>query len=342
MPITRSADDFNNLTSFVDEVNQIDRQHNVIDESMIDMRPSSQTSVMFDLHSTETVLLPTTERGDRGSVYGSDNEVETRAFPLSFFKASDAIRQQDILGVRRYGTPDGVQTVDLARAEKLEKLRRQADQTDSYMRMQAAFTGKCVAPDGTEYSDMFSELGLSQTTVDLELGTATTDLQTKLREIKRAVRAGLTNGGFFNGISIYMNPDMYDRFIAHDSMKEAYKYFSATAGNNLLRDDVTDMFRTGGMTFYSVDGSFKLPTGSSADLVADNTAHVVPNVEGLVRGYYGPSDKLSAANVESAVAPYFAYQWDDGRDESIEMQLQMSRLYIVTQPGALIKLTSSN
>jgi hypothetical protein len=342
MPITRDPSDFNKLTSFVDEVNQIDRQHNVIDESMIDMRPTSQTSILFDMHSTETTLLPTAERGDRGAVYGSDNSVDTRAFQLSFFKAADAIRQADILGVRRYGTPDGVQTLDLARAEKLEKLRRQADQTDSYLRMQSAFTGKCVAPDGTEYADMFSELGLTQTEIDLTLGTATTDLQTKLREIKRAVRNGLTNGGFFNGISIYMNPDMYDRFISHDSMKEAYKYFSATAGNNLLRDDVTDSFRTGGMTFYSVDGSFKLPTGTSADLVADNTAHVVPNVEGLIRGFYGPNDKLSSANVETDVAPYFAYEWQDGRDEHIEMQLQMSRLYIVTQPGALIKLTSSN
>jgi hypothetical protein len=342
MPITRDPSDYNKLIDHVAAVNEIDRQHNVIDDSMIDMRATSQDSVIFDIHATETTLLPATERGSRESTYGSDNTVDTRAFPVSFFKTSDRITQQDVFGMRRYGTPEGVQTVDLARAEKLEKLRRQADQTDSYMRMKAAFTGQCVSPDGSVFADMKSELGVTTTPIDLVLGTATTDLQTKLREIKRAVRAGLTNGGFFNGISIYMNPDMYDRFIAHDSMKDAYKYFAANAGNNLLRDDVTDMFRTGGITFYSVDGSFKLPTGSSEDLVADNTAYVVPNVEGLIRGYYGASDKLSHANVESMVAPYYAFEYQDGRDESIEMQLQMSRLYVVTQPGALQVLTSSN
>lgn len=342
MPITRDPSDFNKLTSFVESVNEIDRQHNIIDESLFDMRATSQPSVIFDIHSTETVLLPSTERGTRGSTYGEDNTVNTRAFELSFHKHSDYISQEDILSVRRYGTPDGVTTLDLARAEKIEKMRRKMDATDSYMRMKSAFTGQCVSPSGQVYADMFQELGLTQTEIDLVLGTATTDLQTKLRQIKRAVRNGLTNGGFFRGMEVFMNSDMYDRFVSHDSMKEAYKYFASTAGNNPLRDDVTDSFRTGNITFYAVDGSYKLPTGSSEDLVADNTAHVVPLVDNMFRAYYGPNDKLSSANVDRDVAPYYMYQYDDGRDESIEMTAQMSRLYIPTQPGALIKLTSSN
>lgn len=341
MPITRDPNNFNSLVDFTQEINQIDRQYSVLPSNLFDMRPTTQSAILFDINSTDTVLLPTTERGGRGSTYGDDNNVETRALPLAFFKHSDYLTVEDVQSVRQVGTADAPRTVDLAIAEKMEKMRRKADQTEQYMMMKAAFTGKCITPDGNVFADLFQEMGVVQTEIDLALGTATTDLQNKLREIKRAVRAGVTNGGMFGGISVYMDPEMYDRFISHASMKEAYKYFAATA-DNLLRDDVTDQFRTGGITFYSLDGSFKLPTGSSENLVAANTGHVIPSVDGLFRGYYGVSDKLSHANNASAVSPLYLFQYDDGKDESKEMQIQMSRLVFPTQPKALIKLTSSN
>ena len=336
MSITRDPNDFNKLTEFTDEINQIDRQYSIFEDSLFNMRPTTQTAIVFDVNKTETTLLPSAQRSGRASTYGQDNDTDTRSLPLSFHKHSDFITQEDILGVRRTGTPEGIQTLDLARAEKLEKMRRQVDQTKEYSKMQTAFKGQFVDAQGNIYADMFNEFGITQTEIDLVLGTGTTDLQTKLRQIKRAVRAGLTNGGFFRGMDVYMNPDMYDRFISHDSMKEAYKYFAAT--QNLLRDDITDQFSTGGINFYSLDGSFKLPTGSSVDLVADNTAHVVPRVEGLFRGYYGPSDKL----VTGGISPTYAFSYDDGRNESEEVTVQWADLLFTTQPSALIKLTSSN
>ncbi len=340
MSITRDPSDFNKLTEFTDEINQIDRQYSIFSDSLFDMRPTTQTAILFDVNKTETTLLPSTERGGRASTYGQDNTTDTRALPLAFYKHSDFLTQEDILGVRRAGTPDGVQTIDLARAEKLEKMRRQADQTQEFLKTQAVFKGQFVDPQGNIYADMFDEFGLTQQSVDLKLGTGTTDLQKIIRETKRLVKNGLTNGGYFSGMDVYMNPDMYDRFVAHDSCKEAYKYYSAL--QNPLRDDVTDSFTWGGVTYHSLDGSFKLPTGSSVDLVADNTGHVVPRVAGMFRGFYGPSDKLSAANNANAVAPMYAYTYNDGKDESEEMTVQMANLLFPTQPAALIKFTSSN
>ena len=339
MPVTRDPNDFNKLVDFTQEINYIDRQYDIFDDSLFDMRPTAQTAILFDINSTETTLLPASERGARGTTVGSDNQVETRSLPLGFYRHSDALTQEDLLSVRMVGTADGARRQDLAVAEKLEKMRRQADQTMAYMKLKAASEGKCVSPDGVVYADMFAEFGISRTNIDLDLGNASTDVSSKIRQIKRTVRANLKNGGMFGGIDIYMAPDLYEKLITHDSMKEAYKYFAAQV--NPLREDITDMFSTNGVTIYSLDGSFKLPTGSTEDLVASGTGFVVPRVEGLFRGYYGPSSKLSAANNINAVQPMYAWQYDDGRDEAVEMTMEMAPLVFPTQVGCLLSVNSS-
>jgi len=338
MPATHNPENFNNLIDMTAEINQIDRQYAIFDDSLFDFRPTAQTAILFDINSTETTLLPASERGTRGSTYGKDDVVETRALPLGYFKHSDVVTQEDVLGIRQPGTPDGARRVDVAVAEKLEKMRRQADQTLEYMKLKAVSEGKCVSPDGVVYADMFTEFGITRTTVALDVGTASTDLQSKLREIRRTVRNNLKNGGFFNGIDIYLAADLYDDFVSHDSMKDAYKYYSATV--NPLRDDVTDMFVTNGVRIFSLDGSFKLPTGSTANLVDDSTGFVVPRVDGLFRGYYGPSSKLSRTNRLDGVEKLYAFRYDDGRDEALEMSIEMAPLVFPTEVGALLKLTA--
>jgi len=188
------------------------------------------------------------------------------------------------------------------------------------------------------YADMFNEFGIVRSTVALDTATSTTDLATKLREIKRLVRANLKNGGFFSGIDMYLAPDLYDAFVSHQSMLEGYKYFSATV--NLQRDDITDMFVTNGFRIHSLDGSFKLPTGSTEALVADGTGFIVPRVEGLFRGYYGPSSKLSTTHVPSAVQETYAHLFDDGRDEAMEMTVEMAPLMFPTEVACLIGITA--
>jgi len=338
MAVTHDPRDFNFLTDMTQEVNQIDRQYAIFDDSLFDMRPTTMTSILFDINSTQTTLLPASERGSRGSTYGKDDNVETRALPLGYFKHSDTVTQEDILSVRMPGTADGLTSVDVAVADKLAKMRRQSDQTMEYLKLKAAAEGKCVSPDGVVYADMFSEFGIVRDSVALDTATSTTDLATKLREIKRLVRARLKNGGFFGGIDMYLAPDLYDAFVSHPSIKDAYKYFRATV--NPQRDDITDEFVTNGFRIRSLDGSFKLPTGSTEQLVADGTGFIVPRVEGLFRGYYGPSSKLSTTHRPEAVQPVYSWLYDDGRDQAKEMTIEMAPLVFPTEVASLIAITA--
>jgi hypothetical protein len=338
MPVTHDPRDFNKLVDLTQEINQIDRQYSIFDDNLFDMRPTTQTAILFDINATQTTLFPSSERGSRGSTYGRDDTVETRALPLGYFKHSDRVSQEDILSIRQPGTADGMSSVDIAVAEKLEKMRRSADQTMEYLKLKAVAEGKCISPSGDVYADMFAEFGIVRDTKALDVATSTTDLGSKLREIKRLVRANLKNGGFMNGIDMYLAPDLYDAFVSHPSMQEGYKYFSAQT--NPMRDDITDSFVTNGFRIISLDGSFRLPTGSTEALVADGTGFIVPRVDGLFRGYYGPSSKLSATHNPNAVSPMYSHMWDDGKDEFIEMSVEMAPLVFPTEVAALIGITA--
>ena len=341
MPITRDPQDLNGIVDYTDEINLLDRQFMIFDDSLFDIRQTSQKAVIFDRNETETTLLPAVSRGPKGSTYGKEDKVDTYSLPLAYFKHSEYITTEDIQSVRRHGTPDSVETIDLVRAEKLEKLRRQVDQTMEYMKLQAV-KGVTKSPDGAVFADMFAEFGVSQDTIDFDLGTNTTDVAGKIRQLRRLLRENLQNGGFVNGIDIYVDPIFFDKLISHDTIKEAYKYYSATdqlRQAQPLRDNLNDVFTFGGVRFISLDGSFKLPNGTTEQLIADDTGHVVPNAPGLFRGWTGPSNKLNMAN--RAGADMYSWSYADPKGEFEEMQVETAPLMICTRPKALIKLTTS-
>lgn len=341
MSIVRSPNDVNQVINHTDMINKIDRQFQLFPDQMFDIKSTNQTSVIFDVNETKTTLFPSVDRGSRGSVYGSDDKVRTHALPLAYFKASDYITSADILSQRRVGTAQDIETLDLVRADKLVKLRRQADQTQEYLKLQA-IKGVFKTPEGTEYANMFQEFGIAQEVIDFELGNNTTDVLAKCRIVKRKMKDALQNGGFVSGINAYVDPDFYDALISHDSVKEAYKYYQGItnqAGNGQpLRDDLNDQFVFGGIRFISLDGSFALPAGNSEQLVANDTGHVVPVAADLFRGYNGPSNKL--ASITELGQDMFAWEYPDPKGEAHEIQAEMSKLFFCTRPKALFKLTA--
>lgn len=340
MPITRDPSNLYGLVEWTEEINFMDRQFQIFDDSLFDIRSTSQHSVLFDVNETQTTLLPAIARGAKESTYGKEDRLRTHALPLAYFKHSDYITAEDVQSVRRAGTPDGAESIDLVRAEKLRNLRRNYDQTTEYMKLQAV-KGITKSPDGTVFADMFDEFGIVQDVVDFELGDNTTDVLAKIRLLKRKLRTNLQNGGFVNGIDVYVDPNFFDALTSHDTVKEAYKYYqnnNQAGGAQVFRDDLNDTFRHGGVNFISLDGSFNLPGGTSENLIADDTGHVVPRVEGLFRGWSGPSNKLELAN--RAGADMYAWEYRDPKGESHEVQMEAAPLFICTRPKAMIKVTA--
>lgn len=339
MTITRDPQNLYGLIEHTDIINDLDRQFQIFPDNMFDQRNTNQTAILFDVDERTTTLLPSSDRGSRQASYGKDTNFRTHALPLAYFKHEERIVPEDLLSVRRRGTPDGVETLDLVRLEKLTDMRRRWDQTAEFMKAKAIFTGQCVSPNAVVYADMFTEFGVTQDSVDFELGTATTDVAAKVRQVKRLMRDNLKNGGIMVQPTIYVPVDFFDALTSHATVKEAYKYYTATnqmAGKQPLRDDLGESFVYAGVEFRSLDGSFTLPDGTSSNLLEDGIGYAVPNVSGIYKSWHGPSNKLSTIN--GAVADVYAYEWRDAKDEGHDLEMEAAPLFVNTKPKATIKV----
>ena len=335
MPITRSLTNAYEITDWTREINELDRQYALVPDGVFEQFETTQTSVTFDKDSRTTTLLPSVARGPRGSSYNQDRVFETFALNLAYFKHSDYLTPEDIQGVRMMGTPDGAERIDVARARKLEQIRRDYDMTVEYMKFRCMTQGKCVTPSGLVVADLFSEFGISQTEATWDLTDTAFDLSTAIRDVKRKVRDGLKNGGVMVEPTIYLESSDFDALVSHANVKDAYRYFSATV--NPQRDDIIDGFRHAGVMIMPLDGAFNLPDGTTEDVMTAGEGYAVPLGAGIFRQYAGPSNKLSGAN-GGQIADVYSFEYTDPKDEAIEFQIESSPLVMVTAPAALIKI----
>src|SRR3989304_10156840 len=176
-------------------------------------------------------------------------------------------------------------------AEKLQDMRMAADQTNEYMKLQA-FKGVFKTPDGTVVADMFTEFGISQTSIDFVLGTGTTNVDAKIAELKRAVANNVKQGGAISGIEVLVDPVFFDKLINHAQIRDAFKFYQ-NSGTQRLRDDLANYMRWGvmevfeyrGVGFISYDATFNLTNGTTEVGIATDTGHAYGlGIRDLFRG----------------------------------------------------------
>lgn len=345
MATTRSYGNGSQLVDWTDEILNVDNQAGLIGGmNLFRTQGISQTAVVFDKSMNDTTLLPQVSRRGRESTKGNDRKVETFSLPLAYFKHSDYITPEDIQGWRMPGTADGEEALARVRVQKLTDMRAQVEQSLEYMKLQA-IKGISTTPDGTVLANMFAEFGIAQTTIDFDLGTATTDVNAKISLLKRTLQTNLKTGGVIRGINVVVDGSFFDKLINHSQVRQAYLYYASQrdvnreSTNQFMAWGSVDQFTYKGVTFMTYDHVFKLPDDTTEAAVATDTGHVIANVNDLFRGYYGPSNKLNGAN--SVGREMFAYEFTDPKDEFHEMQVETSPLFFATQPQTLIKLTSS-
>lgn len=347
MATTRSYGNGFQLVDWTAEINNIDNQAGLIGGmNLFRTQGTTQTAIVFDKNLNDTTLLPQVSRRSRDTTKGNDRQVSTFSLPLAYFKHSDYITPEDIQGWRMPGTPDAPEQLARVRVQKLTDMKAQVEQTHEYMKLQA-IKGISSTPDGIVLANMFTEFSITQQVYDWDLGNAATDVNQKISILKRYVSTNLKTGAAIQGkLRVVVDANFFDKLTSHPQVRQAYLYYAATP--NINRDETNtfmtwgsvDQFEYKGVIFMTYDHVFKLANGTTEAAVAANTGHVIPVVNDLFRGYYGPSNKLGGAN--GVGVEMFAYEFTDPKDEFHEMQVETSPLFFATQPQILVKLTSSS
>ena len=84
-----------------------------------------------------------------------------------------------------------------------------------------AIKGIFKTPDGATVANMFTEFGVSQSSVDMDLDVGSTDVNAKISELKRKVKAGLKTSSM-TGVDVYPDELTFDKLVSHASIKAYY------------------------------------------------------------------------------------------------------------------------
>ena len=193
-----------------------------------------------------------------------------RSFTIPWIPHDDAITPQDIQGVRGFGMSDAADPLATVMERKLTRMRVKHAQTREYMEVNAL---RGIVKDGAGVTlyDYFSEFGLAQQAVDFVLGTATTNVQAKVREVLRKIETEL-KGETMTGVLAFVSPEFFDKLIGHAKVEDAYKYFSST-GAQPLREDTRRRFPFAGIVFEEYNATVTLSTGVDRDAGAGRRRH---------------------------------------------------------------------
>jgi hypothetical protein len=172
----------------------------------------TQRSVIIEQAEGVLNLLPTVPLGGPATVANRDAR-SMRSFTVPWIPHDDSITPQDVQGVRGFGVADAADPLATVMERKLTRMRSKHAQTREFMEVNAL---KGVVRDGAGSTlyDYFSEFGLSRQQVDFTLGTATTNVQAKIREVLRKVETEL-KGETMTSVLALVSPEFFDKLIGH-------------------------------------------------------------------------------------------------------------------------------
>ncbi len=288
------------------------------------------TSIVVEQRGNILVLIPATDRGGPANQMPK-NKRSARNFNVPHLPLEDKVLASEVQNVRAFGGSQ-LQGVQQVVNDKLQAMTRSHDATVEFQRI-GAIKGQILDADGsTVIYDLFTEFGVSQTTVDFVLDTAGTNVQAKCLAVKRAIEAELGAGQDSVKVHCFCGKDYFDSFTGHAAVKDAFqRWIDAGQPGAFLRQDGRRGFEFMGITFEEYPG-----TVSGVDFVADDEAHFFPvNVPGLFITRYAPGDFMETANTIGL--PRYARQEPFEYNRGVKLLTESNPLSMCTQPKVLVK-----
>ena len=296
----------------------------------------TQRSAVIEQAEGVLNLLPTVPLGGPATVANRDAR-SMRSFTIPWIPHDDAITPQDIQGVRGFGMSDAANPLARVMERKLTRMGLKHAQTREYMEVNAL---KGVVKDGSGVTlyDYFSEFGLTQQSVDFVLGTATTNVQAKVRDVLRRIETEL-KGETISGVLALVSPEFFDKLIGHARVEDAYKYFSST-GAQPLREDTRRRFPFAGIIFEEYNATVTLASGSTQTLIAAGEGIAFPLATRETFVTYGaPANLIETVNTIGL--PMYARQLSRHDGSAIDVKTEASILPVNKRPRLAVKITSS-
>jgi hypothetical protein len=327
-----------NLASMTAAINRIPNMYGRVRElGLFTPEGVTQRTIIVEEMNGVLTLLPTMPVGSPGTL-GKAGKRKVRSFVIPHIPHDDVVLPEEVQGIRGFGMEDGPDPIALIMARKLAAMRAKHAITLEHLRI-GALKGIILDADASTLYNLYTEFEIVQKTVDFVLGTGTTNIQAKCREVTRHIEDNL-KGEVMNSVRCLVSQEFWDKFIAHAEVKEAYKYFQAN-GRNPLREDVKDGFFFQGIVFEEYRGVATDKDGNSRRFIAANDGHAFPvgTVE-TFRTHFAPADFNETVNTIGQ--ELYAKQEERKFGRGIDLHSQSNPLPICRRPDVLVRVFSSN
>ncbi|GAB4543607.1 MAG: major capsid protein [Haliangiales bacterium] len=271
---------------------------------------------------------------------GRSSSRKLRNFTTARFAQQRTVTADEIDGIRAFGSETELRQVGQVVTEKLADLRSDIDITREYLQA-GALAGVVNDADGNALVNLFTEFAVSQKVVDFVLGTSTTDVAAKVREVRRHIEVNLL-GDTMTRVHALCSPTFMDALLGHPKIEAAYQFYMNT---NPLREDVARQFTYMGVTFEEYLGEAPTPNDAGGETVrkfiADGDARFFPvGTQRTFRGFNAPADWMETVNTPGR--PVYAKQWGDDAGRMRTIEGQTNYLPICMRPAVLVRGHSSN
>lgn len=337
MATTRSYTNAFEVVDYTQELQLVPNSWTLLNDSGLFAEEFLSTNtVTFEEQSMTLGLIGDQFRGAKPQANKDDNR-KIRSYPVAHFPIVDAVVPADIQGKRMYGSNDAAETEAAVLARKMERIRRNMDITLEVGRFSTLTTGNLYAPNGTIAGNLFSDFGITQTSVDFVLNTATTDIIGKVETVIAAMQDNANTGDVITGVIAYCSPEFFSKLIAHAKVVDAYRYFSATEGQMIQRNraggnnGLYREFNYGGIRFIEV----RTVLAGQRLIPANEVVFVPVGTADTFVSYFGPANRLDFVNTMAERAYLWTYK--DPKGTGIDIDGEFNVTHVIRRPALVVK-----
>lgn len=285
----------------------------------------TETTAIVEKSGMQLGLVESKERGAPGDVTGGDKRSGV-TFTAVHLPTTSTILADQVQNVRAFGSDDQSEGIETIVNARLEKMVRRLDLTHEYQRI-GAVKGQILDADASVLVDLYNAFDITQTTVDMDLDSATTDVQQRCLDFLEAIEAGL-DGLMFTGVRVICGAGFWRDLIGHDDVKETHKYQQSQR----LRGDGRAELDYGGAIFERYRGGV-----NGTPFIGDDFAYAIPQgVDNLFITRFAPADYMEAVNTVGL--PIYSSSERLRHGKGVELEAQSNPITLCTRPQSVIRL----
>lgn len=295
---------------------------------MFESQPVSTTTIEIERVGETLTLVPNAPRGAPGQPVVM-NKRSARKFETFHLPQIVTVRADEVQNLRAFGTESEEETALALLTRKLAVARRRLDLTQEWQKV-GVVKGQILDADGTTVLfDLFTEFGVTQQTLAMDLDVDGTKVLTKCLDLKRMIEDEL-GGYMYSGITVYCGRLFFNALVEHPAVVEAYRRYNESS---FLRSDSRKGFEFAEITWKEYRGKI-----GSTPFIGDNDAYAVPEgVPDQFASCYAPADYISTVNTPGL--PYYASLEMMDHNKGVEAEVQSNPLHFCTRPRSNVKLT---